>query len=163
MIPTGVALFALLIATLTGWRRPVPDGTGRRMGAEPAALPAAAAQARQFFGWASSATWRPLTNTGNPFFTLAIQPPPPPTPPPAAPSTRKLDLVYRGFFETSARVRRAVVQVADKQVIAGKGERVVADYSVADIQLGHLGMTNAAGVAAKLDFSKAAQIEVPAK
>ena len=163
MIPTGIALLALLILTLTGWRRVPADARARRVGADAGGLHPAAQQARQYFGWASSTAWKPLTNSGNPFFTLAIQPLPPPNPPPPPPATRKVDVVYRGFFETSARVRRAVVQVADKQIIAGKGDPIVADYSVADIQLGHLGMTNAAGVAVKLNFSKTAPIEVPAK
>ncbi len=163
MIPTAIGLLVLLALTWIGWPRVTPDPSGGRDDGDAEVMHPAPQQARQFFGWATSVSWRPLTNSSNPFFTLAIQPPPPPTPPPPPPATRKVDVTYRGFFETSARVRRAVVQVADKQLVAGKGDRILADFGVVEIELRHLGLTNGTGGVVKLDFSKVVSIEVPAK
>jgi len=163
MIPTAVGTLALLVLTLAGWPRGNQNSGGGMTDTDAAGAHPASRQARQFFGWASTASWRPLTNSANPFFTLAIQPTPPPTPPPPPPATRKVDVTYRGFFETSARVRRALIQVADKEVIAGKGDKILVDYGVVEIELRHLGLTNGTGGAVKLDFSKVISIEVPAK
>lgn len=164
MIPTGIALVSLLLLTLLGRSRSAPEAGARLGGRDAGTAHPAAAQARQWFGWAGSVGWNPLTNTANPFFTLAIQPPPPPPPPQAKPpATRKVDVVYRGYFETSARVRRAVVQVADKELLVGRGDSILEGFAVAEIEMGHLGVTNGAGAAVKLEFSKSASIEVPAK
>lgn len=153
----------LLLLTLFGWRRPDEDLAG---GGEPRLVVGAhpaAEQMRQFFSWPSAVSWRPFTNEGNPFFTLAIQPAPPAKVSTPEPATRRVDVTYRGFFETSANVRRAVVQVADVQVLARRGERVVADFVAVEIELRHLALTNGAGQAVKLEFSKTQPIEVPAK
>ncbi len=163
MVPTAIGLTVLFVLALTGWPRGPRGPGGGRGDDEVATLHPASRQARQFLGWASSVSWRPLTNTANPFFTLAIQPAPPPTPPPPPPATRKVSVTYRGFFETSARVRRALVKVADKEVIVGKGDEILADFVVVEIELRHLGLTNGTGGAVKLDFSKPNSIEVPAK
>lgn len=163
MIPTSIGLILLLGLTLVGWPRVAPDPTGGRPAEDASVLHPASDQVRLFFGWGSTASWQPLTNSANPFYTLAIRPAPPPKPPPPAPATRKVDVIYRGFFETSARVRRAVVQVADKQLLTGKGDTIVADYVVTEIELGHLGATNGAGAAVTIGFSKTVSIEVPAK
>jgi len=163
MVPTAVALLALLILTLMGWPRTPPDSVLTRPGSETVALHPGSQQARQFLGWASSASWRPLTNGSNPFFTLAIQLPPPPAPPAPPPATRKVEVTYRGYFETSARVRRAVIQVADKEMIVGKGEKFLADFAVTAVELGRLRATNAAGAAIELPFGKVHPLEVPAK
>ena len=162
MIPTAVGILVLLVLTLMGWPRVMQAPGGGLTDTDAAGLHPAPQHARQFFGWASTVSWRPLTNSANPFFTLAIQPPPPPTPPPPPPATRRVDVTYRGFFETSARVRRALIQVADKQVMAAKGDKLLADYGVVEIELRHLGLTNGAGAAVKLEFSKPMAIEVPA-
>ncbi|MGE4179737.1 MAG: hypothetical protein AB7J34_07910 [Limisphaerales bacterium] len=164
MIPSAVGLMAILVLALTGW----PPGQRRAGGGhgdeDVAPLHPASQQARQFLEWAPSVSWRPLTNTANPFFTLAIQPVPPPQPSaPPPPATRKVDFVYRGFFETSARVRRALVKVQDKEMIVGKGDKVFEDFGVTEIELGHLGITNGTGSAVRLEFSKPASIEVPSK
>lgn len=161
-----VVLFGLLVLlalALVRWGAAGRDG-GSYIGVQPPPLPHAAAdQARQFFGWPASVKWTPLTQTNNPFFTLAIQPVPPPKPPPPPPATRKVELTYRGFLETSAGVRRAVVQVADQQVIGLLGDRVVADYATSEIALRHLTLTNVAGTNVTLEFSRPQSLEIPAK
>ncbi|MBL9137021.1 MAG: hypothetical protein JNK85_14210 [Verrucomicrobiales bacterium] len=162
MIPAIVVLALLLALSLSQLthRGAVPPDS-RPIGPLPTPHPAAE-QTRQFFAWPGSVDWRPMTNSGNPFFTLAIQPAPPPKPPPPPPKTRKVDVTYRGFFETAAGIRRAVIQVADKQILCGAGEKFLADYVAVDIGLRQLSSTNTAGVALKLDFAKTASVEIPA-
>ncbi|MCC7374531.1 MAG: hypothetical protein IT581_07730 [Verrucomicrobiales bacterium] len=162
MIPALVVMALLLALALSqlSSRTAVPPES-RPSGPLPTPHPAAE-QTRQFFAWPGSVDWRPMTNAGNPFFTLAIQPAPPPKPPPPPPKTRKVDVTYRGFFETAAGLKRAVVQVADKQVLCSLGEKFLADYVAVEIGLRHLGSTNAAGTALKLEFAKTASVEIPA-
>lgn len=130
----------------------------------------AAERTRQFFGWPAQVEWLPLTNNGNPFFTLAIQPPPPPKPAPPPPATRKVELTYRGYLETSAGIRRAVVQVADKEVLARLGEPVLDAFHTTEIEPGHLLLTSTnppvgtnPPATVKLGFSKTLPIQIPAK
>ncbi|MCC6234833.1 MAG: hypothetical protein IT580_19475 [Verrucomicrobiales bacterium] len=160
MVPLAAGLVLLLVLTLIRVRSADEVDMGRGgLGALPAPHPAPD-QTLQFFNWASSVAWTPLTNSQNPFFTLAIQPPPPPKPPPPPPKTRKLEVTYRGYMETAAGVRRAVVQVADKQVLGSRGELIVADFKAVQIELRSLVVTNAAGVSNRFEFAKTQSIEV---
>ncbi len=163
LLPIGIGLVALLGLTLFQFNRTDVEGTASATPAAPATTHPPAGHTRQFFGWPSRMRWLPLTNSSNPFFTLAIQPPPPPKPPPPPPTTKKVDIVYRGFYETSAGVRRAVVQVADKEVLARKGDIIVADFVTTDIELKFLAVTNPAGKSVKFNFATNQPIEVPAK
>ncbi len=123
----------------------------------------AADQTRAVFSAPGQFRWIPLTNHQNPFFTLAIRPPPPDAPAPPPPATRKVDVTYRGFFQTSAGVRRAVLTVADRQILAGTGDPIVADYSAVEIDLRHLTATNAAGQTIRFDFARPVAVEIPAQ
>jgi hypothetical protein len=58
-------------------------------------------------------------------------------------------------------VRRAVVQVDDKQVLGSRGSIIVADYAAMEIELRHLTLTNAAGQTVRCDFTKTQTLEVP--
>lgn len=163
LAPVAVALLVLLSLALLRLR-PGSLGDPDLVGLPLPPVPhPAAAQTRELFSWATAVSRRPLTNAGNPFFTLAIRPTPPPQPPPPPPATKKVDLTYRGFFETSAGVRKALVQVADKQVLAGVGEPVVSEYTVLSIGLGQLALTNKSGAAVQLPFRTNQSLEIPAK
>jgi hypothetical protein len=72
-------------------------------------------------------------------------------------------VTYRGFLETSAGIRRAVVQVADKQIVAKRGETIVADFTALDIELRFLTVTNSTGKSLKFPFATNQPVEVPAK
>lgn len=163
LLPGGIVLLVLLGLSLLRLRPGTLDDTDVTGSLVPPGSHPAAAQTRQFVTWPAEIARRPLTNAGNPFFTLAIRPTPPPQPPPPPPATKKVELTYRGFFETSAGVRKAVVQVADKQVLAGQGEVVVADFTVLAIELRHLALTNKAGGSVRLGFSTNQPLEIPAK
>lgn len=163
MVPVAGVLLLLLGLSVLRLRHTTVDDPAFRAAAAVPALHPGAEQVRRWMGWPGEMTWRPLTNTANPFFTLAIRPPPPPpvAPPPAA--TQKVDITYRGFFQTSAQIRRAVVQVGDKQVLGFLGDVLVADYAVAAIELQQLTLTNKAGQTVPFAFSRTQSLEIPAR
>jgi hypothetical protein len=163
LVPTTLGLLVLLALTLATLRHRatgmVPPVTNT-----PALRPlAGASQVHDYFSWPATVRWLPPTNTANPFFTLAIQVSHPGAPAASPLATKKIDLIYRGFFETSKGVRRALIQVAEQQVLSGLGEKVVADYVAVDIALRHLNLTNPAGKTVKLEFALPQQLEVPAQ
>lgn len=163
MIPAAAVLGILLVLTFLRVGRENDRLAGAGVIAPLPSVPPAAEQTRRFFGWAQGLDWVPLTNDRNPFFTLAIQPAAPSPPPPPPPATRRIEVTYRGFMETSAGVRRALVQVDAAQVLGGLGENIVADYAAMEIALRHMILTNGGGQSVRLEFSKAQTIEVPAK
>lgn len=95
------------------------------------------------------------SNAINPFFTLYFQPP-------APPPTKKAPLRYRGCVESSTRVLRAYVRVADKLQILPLGEKGIADYANQNISLKALVLTNTTGQTSVFGFKTNATIEVPA-
>ncbi len=99
------------------------------------------------------------TNQLGSFLSAYFQPAPKPKPPP--PTTRKIDLTYLGFFQAGERSRQAVVQLGDQQVIAGVGSNVVADLSVAGMELRTLTLTNPAAQSHILHFNVKTNLEVP--
>lgn len=153
-----LVLLALALLQLGGSGDPVaPAGLANPL---PTTHPALA-QMDEYFGWPREVRWEAMTNLQNPFFTLAIQPQPPQAPPPPPPKTRVVAITYRGFFETSAGIRQAVVQVADRQVLGAQGDKVVADYVIAEIGLQRLTLTNAAGSSQPFEFTKQRSLEIP--
>jgi hypothetical protein len=163
MVPASAVLLALLGLSLL---RLGPAGEGNERLFRTAPLPPphpAADQTRRYFDWPLAREWVPLTNHRNPFFTLAIQPPPPPRAAAPPPATRKVDVTYKGYFETSAGTRRALVQVAETQVLGGYSDPIVADFAAHEIELRHLTLTNAGGQTVRLEFAKPQSLEIPAK
>lgn len=163
MVPVAVVLVLLLGLAVARLRHGTVDDPSFRAAAAIPALHPGADQVRRWMGWPGEMTWRPLTHTANPFFTMAIRPaaPPPAAPPPAA--TKKVDITYRGYFQTSAQIRRAVVQVGEQQVLGFLGDVVVADYAVAAIELRQLILTNVAGQTVPFEFSRTQPLEIPAQ
>jgi hypothetical protein len=99
----------------------------------------------------------PLTNGMNPFFTIYFQPPP--APPPI--TTRKVELMYQGFFETTQGERRAFLRVGTNTFIGAPGTNVIANYSVAQIEHGSLTLTNESNEPTVLNFRAKAELIVP--
>jgi hypothetical protein len=99
----------------------------------------------------------PLTNGMNPFFTTYFQPPP--APPPI--TTRKVELMYQGFFETAEGGRQAFIRVGTNVFIGAPGTNVIANYSVARIEHGSLTLTNEANEPTVLNFRAKTELVVP--
>ncbi len=97
------------------------------------------------------------TNLSNPFFTAYFQPPAPP-----APTTRKVNMIYLGFFETTDGEKQAFVRVDDADLTATLGRPIVADLSISEINVRTLTLTNSASRTNVLEFDKSTSVEVPA-
>jgi hypothetical protein len=97
-----------------------------------------------------------LTNLANPFFTVHFQPPQP-TPP----TTRKVNMTYQGFFQTTDGDRLAFVYLDDTHLTVPLGRPVVADLAVGEINTHTLVLTNGATRTNILTFNQTAAVEVP--
>jgi hypothetical protein len=97
------------------------------------------------------------TNLNNPFFTAHFQPPTPP-----APTTRKVNMTYQGFYQTADGDKYAFVQVDDTDVTVASGRPIVADLSVSEINVQTLTLTNSASRTNVLEFNRTTSVEVPA-
>jgi hypothetical protein len=96
------------------------------------------------------------TNLNNPFFTAHFQPPKPP-----APTTRKVNMTYQGFFQTTDGDKYAFVRVDDTDVTIARGRPIVADLHVAEINVRTLVLTNTASRTNVLEFNQTVPVEVP--
>jgi hypothetical protein len=98
----------------------------------------------------------PLTNRITPFHTTYFQPPP------AKPvTTRKVELTYRGFYETAQGQKRAFVRVDDQVLVASVGAKLLGDLVVTDIALRTLVLTNGQAQSNRLEFNAGKLMEIP--
>lgn len=104
----------------------------------------------------------PLARTKgiNPFFTSHFVPPSVPTPP--APTTKKIDATYQGFFQTGDSPKQAIVKIGDAFVVACIGAAVVTNHFVAEATMQNLILTNAAQTNTLL-LNVKRELEVPIK
>lgn len=99
------------------------------------------------------------TNTPNPFFTRYFVPPAPPPPPP--PTTRKIEMVYQGFYQTANGPKYAVLNVAGGLMVVRVGALVATNVYVADASLQNVVLTNTTAQTNALTLNAKKEIEVP--
>jgi hypothetical protein len=104
----------------------------------------------------------PDTNSVNAFFTMHFVPPPTPAPAPA-PTTKKIDVVYQGYYETADSGKVAMLKVADAFVTARVGACVATNHFIAQATMQTLTITNIAAQTNVLPVNVARQIEIPIK
>lgn len=101
------------------------------------------------------------TNTGaSPFFSTFFVPAPAPTSAPP-PTTRKVQLVYQGYFESAGGLKHAVIKVATNFTFAPIGSRVETNLFVADAGIRSLVLTNLNSQTNTLLLNTATTLEVP--
>jgi hypothetical protein len=98
----------------------------------------------------------PATNQANPFYAIQLFPP---TPPP--PKTRKVEVVYQGFFSTSHGEKFAYVLTDKKLLIGQVGTAVVTNLNIADMNMAGLTLKDRAGKEVYLLFNTNQTLEVP--
>ena len=98
------------------------------------------------------------TNNLNPFFTRYFVPAPAP-----APTTRKIEVTYQGFYETSGGPKNVIVKVGDAFVTAQIGGTVATNLYVAQASMQSLTLTNPAAQTNLLPLNAKKEIEVPLK
>ncbi len=99
------------------------------------------------------------TNSVNPFFTRYFEP----APAPPAPTTRKLDITYLGFYEAGDNPKHAVVKLADAFIVTRLGMRVTTNFFISEATMQTLTLTNGAGQTNVLPLNIKKEIEVPIK
>lgn len=108
---------------------------------------------------------RPGTNGVSPFYTTHFQPPAPPakTPEPVAAkaTTKKIQVIFQGVYETASGEKKAFIKVGDGLKVGAAGLNVVADWAVAEITLRTLTLKSAANQTNLLEFNVPKEIEVP--
>ena len=103
----------------------------------------------------------PATNTTNPFYTTHFIPPP--APPPPAPTTRKIELVYLGFYTSDGSKKQTMVQLAETFLVTPVGAKVTANLYAADASALSLTLTNNASQTNLLPLNVKKELEVPIK
>lgn len=113
------------------------------------------------FGTARITPPNSATNLSHPFYTTHYQPPPPkPQPPP--PTTKQVEVLFQGVYQSANGVKEAFLKVVEAQVIGPVGTKVVGDYVIAEISLSSLTVTNTAGKTKVLQFNVKQPLEIPA-
>ena len=97
----------------------------------------------------------------NPFFTRYFVPIPSPLPPP--PTTRKIEVTYQGFFETSEAGRTAVVKLGEVFMAIPVGAPLATNFFIAAASMQSLTLTNPAAQTTVLTLNGKTEIEVPIK
>src|SRR6516225_7871845 len=82
------------------------------------------------------------TNSLNPFFTRHFIPPA--TPPAPAPTTRKIELTYQGFYQPVNGAKHVIVKLADAYLDKIVGANLTANLYAADATMQGLTLTNTA-------------------
>jgi hypothetical protein len=101
---------------------------------------------------------RPATQEANPFYSIQLYPP---TPPP--PKTRKVEVLYQGFFMTSHGEKYFYLQVENELVVGPVGVRTAGGLVVADMNTAGLTLKDEAGKETYLPFNEKQTLEVPIK
>jgi hypothetical protein len=101
------------------------------------------------------------TNALNPFFTRHFIPPA--TPPAPAPTTRKIELTYQGFYEPVGGPKHVIVKLADAFLDKTVGANLTANLYAANATMQGLTLTNSAAQTNLLLLNTKKEIEVPIK
>jgi len=100
------------------------------------------------------------SNSLSPFFTRYFAPAPAPAAPPP-PTTRKLEMVYQGYYETPDQPKHVVVKLGDAYLTAAIGTALVTNLFVAEVTMQNLIFTNQAGQSNLFLLNVKKEIEVP--
>jgi len=152
----GLAALLLASATRLGGQMPRLTPLREQPGAAPRALPDE--RVAQWFALPPLTRLTPGTNSMDIVYTLYFQPPPPPPPAPS----KKVELLFQGWYLASSGERLAYVKLGETLLTLTNGAKVVADHAVKEIGLRALTLTNAAGQTNVLEFDVKKALDVPA-
>jgi hypothetical protein len=105
----------------------------------------------------------PLANSegSGPFFTRYFVPVASPAPPP--PTTRKIEVSYQGYYQTSDGPKNAIIKVADAFMVIPVGGAVATNFFIGDATMQSLTLTNPSAQPTILPLNSKKEIEVPIK
>ena len=99
------------------------------------------------------------TNSLNPFSTRHFIPAQTPAPP--APTTRKFEVTYQGFYQSEAGPRQIMVRLGTNFMVTPLGSRMLSNLFVADASMQFLTLTNPAAQTNVLPLNTTKEVEVP--
>lgn len=104
------------------------------------------------------------TNAPSPFYTTAFIPAPKPAPKPAPPpTTRKVTIVYQGYYAAGDGPKTAMIKMTDRFATIPLGSPVVTNYYITDLTHKSMTLTNTAGHTNLLLLNTAKELEIPIK
>jgi|SRR4051812_16258087 hypothetical protein len=154
-----IGLWVLLIFALIGFSGSTPDFRDTDSLSSIPQTPIPVAGLEQLSSPGTSPKSGHDTNSLNPFFTRHFIPQQAPAPP--APTTRKFDVTYQGFYQAEAGLRQAMVKLGDAFLVTPVGSRMLSNLFVADATHQFLTLTNSAAQTNVLPLNTKKQIEVP--
>jgi hypothetical protein len=158
-VHAGLWLLLLLVVTGIGGKRPY----FREARPDPAAVTAPVPVAKLENLFAAANRSKPIGDAAslNPFITSYFIPQTAPQPP--APTTRKIELTYLGFYQTGNSPKRAMIRIGDALVAIPVGGSVATNLSVANATVLTLTLTNSAvaGQSNVLALNTKKEIEIP--
>ncbi len=158
-ISTHVALWLLLYVAVMGLRGKPPEMKESDGTSPPPVRLVPVERAAQLMNRSSWPQLNAATNTTNPFFTKHFIPPPTPAPPP--PTTRKIELVYLGFYISDGSKKQTMVKMADSFLVTPIGSKVTANLFAADATALSLTLTNTTAQTNLLPLNVKKELEVP--
>src|SRR6185369_2195034 len=156
-----VGLWCVLYVAVTHLGGKTPDFRIADSSTVPSPDPVPVAKMASLFSAGQWPSPEAVTNLPNPFFTTHFVPVPSPTPP--APTTRKIEVTYQGFFQTGSDIKHAIVKVGDSFVTAVAGAQITTNLFVAEPMMQKLMLTNLAAQTNLLLLNAKQDIEVPIK
>lgn len=148
-------LLALMVLRLRGTSPPFHETTSHT---SPAHTLVPVARLEHLF---ASDQWPNLageTNSLSPFGTRHFIPPVTPV---AAPTTRKVELTYQGFFQTGNDPQRVFIKVDDALMLSQLGGQIATNLFVANATMQSLTLTNLAAQTNVLTLNTKKILEVP--
>lgn len=151
-----VALWSLLIVAVLGMSGTMPPFTEAESFSNPPQSPVPAARLAQLFTPGNSPKSVINTNTLDPFYTRHFIPPQPP-----APTTRKFELTYQGFYQSEGGMKQTMIKIGDSFVVTPVGGRVLSNLFAANATMQTLLLTNPAAGTNLLTLNAKKEVEVP--
>lgn len=153
-----LGLWALLVFVLVTLGGRAPRFSLATVPAPPSEDPIPTSTIQRLFGARVPFATLQESNLLNPFFTRHFEPPVVP-----APTTRRVELTYHGFFQTADSPLTALLNVGGLILPLTPGATAVADLAVAEITFATLTLTNAAGQPTPLPVNVKRPVDVPIK
>ena len=154
-----VGLWILLALSVLGFSGSLPNFSDSDSSASAPQSPIPVASLEQL---SSPAAWPNLagnTNGLNPFSTKHFFPPP--VAPPPAPTTRKFEVTYQGFYQSESGALQTMVKLGTNFIVAPVGSRMLSNLFVADATMQFLTLTNTSAKTNVLPLNTKREVEVP--
>jgi hypothetical protein len=159
VLSAHASFWILLYLAVIGLRGKTPPYHETEAFSTPAQSPAPVAKLDQLF---KPGVW-PSTlgdsNSLSPFFTRHFIPPPAPAPP--APTTRKIELTYQGYYQAGDGLKQAMIKMGEAFLVSPVGAKLTANLFVAEATMQSLTLTNAAAQTNVISLNTKKELEVP--